>query len=231
MELLRWDRLAPQFPVIFIWSYPRLGYKIHKSPIKSHSRRSTGCCCTRTCWQDRSYFRHIWRSNSAFLRRPCPYYWKRLYDGTAPGGFCISSRWDPTHHLSMPDRYLITEYLDVVERVKAYILSHPDVQFDTTRWIEGWGWDQTKWSIAQFPTAVRLDFTTVRMMSSYFTTEGWSWSRPIAKGSADFPKAHRWTRFVGFFSCSQPNTRFAWNCRWWIDCAGQARKSQRYICR
>lgn len=68
--------------------------------------------------------------------------------------------------------FLITEYLDVLERVKAYILSHPDVHSDTTRWIEGWGWDQTKWPIAQFPTAVRLDFTTVRMMSSFFTTEG-----------------------------------------------------------
>ena len=68
--------------------------------------------------------------------------------------------------------YIITEYLDIVERVKAYILSHPDVQNDTTRWIEGWGWDQTKWPIAQFPTAVRLDFTTVQMMSSYHTTQG-----------------------------------------------------------
>ena len=64
--------------------------------------------------------------------------------------------------------YLITEYIDVVERVKAYILSHPDVQIDKTRWIEGWGWDQTKWPMAQFPTAVRLDFTTIWMMSSYY---------------------------------------------------------------
>ena len=61
---------------------------------------------------------------------------------------------------------LITEYLEVVERVKAYIVSHPDLQKDTTRLIEGWGWDQTKWPIAQFPTAVRLYFGTVRLMSS-----------------------------------------------------------------
>lgn len=63
--------------------------------------------------------------------------------------------------------YLITKYCsDVVERVKAYILSHPDVHNDTTQWIEGWGWDQTKWSKAQFPIAVRLDFTTVQTISS-----------------------------------------------------------------
>ncbi|KAF8797602.1 hypothetical protein BYT27DRAFT_7204413 [Phlegmacium glaucopus] len=46
---------------------------------------------------------------------------------------------------------------DVVERVKAYILSHPDVQNDMTQWIVGWGWDQTKWSITEFPKAADLD--------------------------------------------------------------------------
>ncbi|PPQ66160.1 hypothetical protein CVT26_010883 [Gymnopilus dilepis] len=46
---------------------------------------------------------------------------------------------------------------EVVERIKAYIESHPDVKKDPARWIEGMGWDQTKWLGAQFPTAKDLE--------------------------------------------------------------------------
>ncbi|KAF8901017.1 amidohydrolase family-domain-containing protein [Gymnopilus junonius] len=46
---------------------------------------------------------------------------------------------------------------EIVERIKAYILSHPDVKNDRTHWIEGMGWDQTKWPGAQFPTAEDLE--------------------------------------------------------------------------
>ncbi|KAG5646172.1 hypothetical protein DXG03_004225 [Asterophora parasitica] len=46
---------------------------------------------------------------------------------------------------------------DVIQRVKDYILAHPDVMNDKTRWIEGMGWDQTKWAGAQFPTAADLN--------------------------------------------------------------------------
>ncbi|KAJ7125052.1 amidohydrolase family-domain-containing protein [Mycena epipterygia] len=45
---------------------------------------------------------------------------------------------------------------EVIERIKAYILAHPDVHADTSRWIEGMGWDQTKWAGAEFPTAADL---------------------------------------------------------------------------
>jgi predicted amidohydrolase YtcJ len=43
---------------------------------------------------------------------------------------------------------------EVIERIKAYIMAHPDVHADRDRWIEGMGWDQTKWPGAEFPTAV-----------------------------------------------------------------------------
>lgn len=43
---------------------------------------------------------------------------------------------------------------DVVGRIKAFILARPDVHADRTRWIQGMGWDQTKWPGAEFPTAV-----------------------------------------------------------------------------
>jgi len=49
---------------------------------------------------------------------------------------------------------MLNSIQDVVDRVKDYILAHPDVHGDPTRWIEGMGWDQTKWPEAQFPTAV-----------------------------------------------------------------------------
>ncbi|KAJ6558428.1 amidohydrolase family-domain-containing protein [Mycena vulgaris] len=45
---------------------------------------------------------------------------------------------------------------EVIERIKAYILTHPDVHANTSRWIEGMGWDQTRWPGAEFPTAADL---------------------------------------------------------------------------
>lgn len=46
---------------------------------------------------------------------------------------------------------------DIVKALEEYILAHPDMQNDKGRWIEGMGWDQTKWNGgegAEFPTAV-----------------------------------------------------------------------------
>lgn len=45
---------------------------------------------------------------------------------------------------------------EVIARVRAYILARPDVLYNTSVWIEGMGWDQTRWSPAEFPTAVCL---------------------------------------------------------------------------
>ncbi|KLO17744.1 hypothetical protein SCHPADRAFT_820968 [Schizopora paradoxa] len=45
----------------------------------------------------------------------------------------------------------------VLERVKAYVLSTPDVLNDSSIWIRGWGWDQTKWNSPEFPTADDFD--------------------------------------------------------------------------
>ena len=39
-------------------------------------------------------------------------------------------------------------------KIKLYLLAHPDVLNDHTRWIVGVGWDQTKWPGREFPTAV-----------------------------------------------------------------------------
>lgn len=50
-----------------------------------------------------------------------------------------------------------TSVQGVVDRIKHYILAHPDIRDDKTKWISGMGWDQTKWSGTQFPTALDLD--------------------------------------------------------------------------
>lgn len=47
-----------------------------------------------------------------------------------------------------------TDLPEVIERIKQYIQSHPNVLNDPDRWIEGMGWDQTKWESKKFPTAV-----------------------------------------------------------------------------
>jgi len=46
---------------------------------------------------------------------------------------------------------------EVISRLIHYIKVHPDVREDPNRWIEGMGWDQTKWHGAQFPTADDFD--------------------------------------------------------------------------
>ena len=45
---------------------------------------------------------------------------------------------------------------ETVERVKAYILADPDILDDKTKFVEGWGWDHTKWLLEEWPTYVRL---------------------------------------------------------------------------
>ncbi|KAF9004323.1 amidohydrolase 3 [Cyathus striatus] len=46
---------------------------------------------------------------------------------------------------------------EVVQRVKSYVLSHPEVQSNHSEWIEGMGWDQTRWPGEKFPTAADFD--------------------------------------------------------------------------
>jgi len=57
-----------------------------------------------------------------------------------------------------------------VERIKAYILSNPDVANDPTRWIEGMGWDHTQWEGGVFPTSVRLS-TLPQFQNAYVSQE------------------------------------------------------------
>ena len=41
---------------------------------------------------------------------------------------------------------------------KNYVVSRPDVLNDTSIWIQGMGWDQTKWPDSRFPNAVSICF-------------------------------------------------------------------------
>ena len=44
-----------------------------------------------------------------------------------------------------------------MERVRAYILADPDIVNDKSKFVEGWGWDHTKWLQEEWPTYVRID--------------------------------------------------------------------------
>ncbi|KAL5498212.1 hypothetical protein ACEPAH_2342 [Sanghuangporus vaninii] len=46
---------------------------------------------------------------------------------------------------------------EVIEKVKDYIKARPDVLNDRNVWIQGMGWDQTKWPTKEFPRAADLD--------------------------------------------------------------------------
>ncbi|KAG1731424.1 amidohydrolase family-domain-containing protein [Suillus lakei] len=50
-----------------------------------------------------------------------------------------------------------TSVNEVLSYLKAYVISHPDILSDPTRWIEGMGWDQNKWPGAQYPHADDFD--------------------------------------------------------------------------
>lgn len=50
---------------------------------------------------------------------------------------------------------------DAVARVRAYVLAHPDVARNASRWIEGMGWDHTRWLGASFPAAADLEADAV----------------------------------------------------------------------
>lgn len=44
--------------------------------------------------------------------------------------------------------------IETVIRLKEYILRHPSIHDDKDKFIEGWGWDHTKWTDDTFPTSV-----------------------------------------------------------------------------
>lgn len=46
--------------------------------------------------------------------------------------------------------------LDTVKLIREFILADPDLRNDRDKFIEGWGWDHTKWTPEQWPKAVRL---------------------------------------------------------------------------
>jgi hypothetical protein len=60
--------------------------------------------------------------------------------------------------ITFPNQIQLLEFhdLDVLKLVRNYVLGDPDLFMDKTRWIQGMGWDQTKWPAKKFPTAVSL---------------------------------------------------------------------------
>ncbi|KAJ3759321.1 amidohydrolase family-domain-containing protein [Lentinula raphanica] len=50
-----------------------------------------------------------------------------------------------------------TSIAEVIDTIKTYIRSHPDIHHNSSRWIQGGGWDQTKWPEKRFPKAADFD--------------------------------------------------------------------------
>ncbi|KAI0930719.1 hypothetical protein AcW1_003666 [Taiwanofungus camphoratus] len=46
---------------------------------------------------------------------------------------------------------------ETVRRVKEFILSDPEIRDDRSQYVEGWGWDHTKWPNTEWPTYVQLE--------------------------------------------------------------------------
>ncbi|RDX40454.1 hypothetical protein OH76DRAFT_1490256 [Lentinus brumalis] len=42
--------------------------------------------------------------------------------------------------------------VETVARVRAYIEADPDILSDKSKYVEGWGWDHTKWLLEEWPT-------------------------------------------------------------------------------
>ncbi|EMD37766.1 hypothetical protein CERSUDRAFT_114429 [Gelatoporia subvermispora B] len=50
---------------------------------------------------------------------------------------------------------------ETVKRVKEYILSDPELRSNKSRYVEGWGWDHTKWLLEEWPTYEDLEADSV----------------------------------------------------------------------
>ena len=56
-------------------------------------------------------------------------------------------------------------FTETVARVRAYILADPDIVNDKTKFVEGWGWDHTKWLLEEWPTYVRPPIHTLSTLT------------------------------------------------------------------
>ncbi|KAF8588694.1 hypothetical protein K439DRAFT_1645376 [Ramaria rubella] len=50
---------------------------------------------------------------------------------------------------------------EAVSRIREYIEAHPDILNDTDAWIDGGGWDHTRWPGSNWPTSADLEADTV----------------------------------------------------------------------
>lgn len=78
-------------------------------------------------------------------------------------------------------RHLIPN-TETVSRVREYILSDPEVEGDVSRFVEGWGWDHTRWLLSEWPNAVGLRIGTRELFSSLLIMQDHLENDPAVKG-------------------------------------------------
>ncbi|GAC98522.1 hypothetical protein PHSY_006116 [Pseudozyma hubeiensis SY62] len=121
--------------------------------------------------------RHAKGRKGGVLRRKDKCVVRRLRNGQAlfPGfhdahGHILDYGWSRT----VANLVGSTSVRDVIDRLEAYVRSRPDLMAfalaneakaaanePSVPWIEGIGWDQTKWTPSEFPTAADLDRSTL----------------------------------------------------------------------
>ncbi|KAG6920121.1 hypothetical protein DXG01_010189 [Tephrocybe rancida] len=113
---------------------------------------------------DRGSFQHVterWNTlslNNLIFRRP-----SLEVRFTSPGAIIVPGLSDSHAHIL---EYGAAQLLqlegtstieDTVTRVREYILSNPEIQNDTSKFIIGGGWDHTIWPTTGWPTSAQLD--------------------------------------------------------------------------
>lgn len=102
----------------------------------------------------RRFNRRVAHSISSEVSRfACAYARVRCQPSDSPGERQQSQRYVAQTAFNAEVTYELPT--EAVALVRQYILGDEDIQAAPDKFVEGWGWDHTKWAVQEFPTAVR----------------------------------------------------------------------------
>lgn len=102
--------------------------------------------------------------------------------------------------------------LEIIQKIERYVVSHPEVYEDPTRWIRGLGWDQTRFEEGRWPTSVSAlaDVDTAQLSA---ICSGRSRTISYSRRSTYCPRTRRCTRHLGVTGSAQHVTGSTPNLR------------------
>lgn len=71
---------------------------------------------------------------------------------------------------------------DAVAKVRAYIESDPAILNNRSAFVEGWGWDTTKWPVERWPTAARYQAFCPTRLGSLLSSQAELEADPVTRG-------------------------------------------------